>query len=111
MTDLAEIERAIESAISTPWSVTDYGVGPNRYQVSAGDAWVAKCCSRDDARLIANAPTWPAALVARVRELEATVEAADEMRAANDAHFHNCRYPSDCERCTTIRAYLRRRRP
>lgn len=80
-TDLAVIEAALKAATPGPWEASADNAVPDRAAILT--AWcyegedaelVTDWCTLPDAHLIANAPTWLAELVERVRLLEGAID-------------------------------------
>jgi hypothetical protein len=76
--DLEVIKRALDDSLSTPWRVEEQPQhAPDRWVVVGYDAHVARCVSRQEAEMLASAPTWLADLVAEVEQLRAQVAARE----------------------------------
>lgn len=68
-TDLAVIEAALKAATPAPWQADN-----NDVWTADGDRFISAPVRIADANLIANAPTWLAELVERVKVAEAAIE-------------------------------------
>ena len=115
-----EIRAALAAATPGPWQVYEsmqadtFVYGPRgilRDDIIAGPTY-----SRENAHLIANAPTWLAELLAEVDRLAARAEAAEQAiqlvrelhtpEVAYDSEHHDCE-PSECDRAGEGKPYER----
>ena len=106
-TDLAVIEAALKAATPGPWRADN-----NDVWTADGDRFISAPVRIADANLIANAPTWLAELVERVKVAEAAVVSAkadgwderDRARASylgpDHGHYEDCMGWEDCH-CAT----------